>query len=798
MKKNDLLSRLGKERLYFDGAYGTELEKLGLLAGEAPEAMNLRSPSLVEELHRAYLDAGADIIKTNTFGANCLKFENYAELIKSAIGSAKRARGEREGKYIALDIGPTGRMLEPLGDLSFEGAVEVFAKSIRASRGLGADLILIETMSDTYETKAAVIAAKENSDLPIFVTNVYDASGKMLTGASPEVAAAMLEGLGVCAIGMNCSLGPDKMLEILPRLARATSLPIILNPNAGLPVVKDGKTVYDFDGESFAEAMKKAALGCAVLGGCCGTSPEYIRLLKSATKDIALPRKSEKTHTRVTSFADFADIGEGVVIVGERLNPTGKKKIKEALTSGNISYILEEAVRQEESGAHILDVNVGLPEIDEEEKMCEVIRAVQGVSALPLQIDTANPKALGAAMRIYNGKPLVNSVNGSEESMSAVFPLVKKYGGTVIALTLDERGIPDDAHTRVEIAHKIISRAAEYGIKKNDIVVDPLALAISAKGDGALVTLRTVEILTSEGINTSLGVSNISFGLPRRDVVNASFFGAAIAKGLKLAIINPMSEGMMNVYYANEALFGRDKSCERYIEYAGTLPDANSSLPATRVEKNTEKSADVRTLRAAIVKGFTALSASLAEELLTAEEPLTLIEEHIIPALDEVGRKFERQEIYLPALLTSAEAALKAFECAKSRIPEGSAAVSGELILATVEGDMHDIGKNIVKVILESHGYKVYDLGRNASPEKILDTVNKTGVKLVGLSALMTTTVPAMEKTIKLLHEKAPDVKVTVGGAVMNPEYAKMIGADFYSEDAMGALEVCKKFFKSK
>ncbi len=794
--KNTLIERLGKKRLYFDGATGTELEKLGLMPGELPELMNLRAPKAVEALHRAYLDAGADIIKTNTFGANPLKLENYEEIVKAALGAAVRAKDGREGKYIALDIGPTGRMLEPLGDLPFEDAVEAFAKSIRAGEGLGADLILIETMSDTYETKAAVIAAKENSDLPIFVTNVYDSTGKMLTGAPPEVSAAMLEGLGVAALGMNCSLGPDKMLEILPRLAAATSLPLIVNPNAGLPSVKDGKTVYDFDKESFAEYMKKMAPFCSVLGGCCGTSPEYIRHMRAATENIPLVPKTTNPHTRVTSFAKFSDIGGSCVIVGERLNPTGKKKIKEALVGGNISYILEEAVRQEESGADILDVNVGLPEINEKEKMCEVLTALQSVTALPLQIDTANPRVLASAMRMYNGKPLVNSVNGSEQSMASVFPLVKKYGGAVVALTLDESGIPDDAPTRVKIAHKIIDRAAEYGIGKNDIIIDPLALAVSAKADSALVTLEALRLLSEEGINTSLGVSNISFGLPRRDIVNSTFFSAALALGLKVAIINPSSEAMMGAYFASEALLGRDKSCEKYIAYAASLSEPVQANVPTRVEKNAEGAGKETTLGGAIVRGFKSLSAALAEELLEREEPLSVIEGHIIPALDEVGGKFERQEIYLPALLTSAEAALAAFECAKRHIPEGTDAQKGELVLATVEGDMHDIGKNIVRVILESHGYKVHDLGRNVAPEKILEAVKRTGARLVGLSALMTTTVPAMEKTIKLLHRDAPEVKVTVGGAVMNPEYAKMIGADFYSEDAMGALSVCRKFFE--
>lgn len=790
----NILEILGKKRLYFDGATGTELEKLGLLPGETPEQMNLRAPEAVEALHRAYFEAGADIIKTNTFGANSLKHENYAEMIEAALDSAKKARAGREDKFIAFDIGPTGKMLEPLGDLSFEGAVEIFAKSIRAAEGNGADLILIETMSDTYETKAAVIAAKENSSLPIFVTNVYDAGGKMLTGASPEVASALLEGLGVSAFGMNCSLGPDKMAEILPRLVDASSAPLIVNPNAGLPEVRDGVVSFTFSEEEFCSYMKEMAPYCAVMGGCCGTTPEYIRALRAATEGIPLLGKEEKGHTRVTSFAKIAEIGGSTVIIGERLNPTGKKKLKEALVGGNISYILEEAIKQQDAGAHVLDVNVGLPEIDEVEKMREVISAVQSVSDLPLQIDTADPSALAAAMRIYNGKPLVNSVNGSRESMDAVFPLVKKYGGTVIALTLDEGGIPADAFGRLQIAHKIINEAEKYGISRKDIIVDPLALAISAQADSAAVTLDTVRALAKEGIHTSLGVSNISFGLPRREIINSAFFAAALTAGLNAAIINPMSEAMMNVYFANEALAARDPSCGAYVAYAASLPEENTQKGAAKNEKKSAAQDDPTNLFGAIVKGLRSSAGELAEELLKTEEPLSVINGYIIPALDEVGGRFERSEIYLPALLASAEAAREAFDVVKKIIPEEKSE-AGALVLATVEGDMHDIGKNIVKVILESHGFRVYDLGRNVPCEKILDKVKETGASLVGLSALMTTTVPAMEKTIKLLREKAPTVKVTVGGAVMNPEYAEMIGADFYSADAMGALEVCKSFF---
>lgn len=792
MSNSELLSRLGKERLYFDGATGTELAKLGLLPGEAPEVMSLRAPEAVEALHRAYFDAGADIIKTNTFGANRLKYENYDEIIRASVGCALRARGDRDGKYVALDIGPTGRMIEPLGDLPFETAVEIFSEMILAADGM--DLILIETMNDTLEMKAALLAAKENSSLPVFVTCVYDASGKMLTGASPEVAVEILQGLGADAIGLNCSLGPDLMCDLVSRFVESSSIPLVVNPNAGLPEVIGDKTVFSFDESEFASYMVKMAPYSAVMGGCCGTSPEYIKALAQATRDIPLQPITKKYHTRVTSFAKYAEIGPRTLIVGERLNPTGKKKLKEALRSGDMSYVLLEATAEAEAGAHVLDVNVGLPDIDEKTKMCEVIKTVQSVCDLPLQIDSADPKVLETAMRIYNGKPLVNSVNGSESSMSAVLPLVKKYGGAVIALTLDENGIPSDVGGRVEIARRIIARAADYGIDKKDVIVDPLALAVSADPKGALVTLGAVRALAEEGIYTSLGVSNISFGLPRRDVINSAFFSAALATGLNVAIINPLAEGMMNAYRAHEALFNMDPECGDYIAYATSLPEEKSNQGVTRVEKNADVT-PINTLREAICRGLSKKAGEIASSLISEADAMLVIENEIIPALDEVGKRFERGETFLPSLLSSAEAATVAFGEVRKAITTGKGESTGEIVLATVLGDMHDIGKNIVRVILESHGFTVHDLGRNVSPEAVLAAVERTGARLVGLSALMTTTVPAMERTVKLIAKEHPDVKVMVGGAVMTREYAKMIGADYYAADAMGAARVCKSFF---
>lgn len=794
MANKSILERLGKERLYFDGATGTELQKLGLMPGESPEVMNIRARGSVVALHRAYFEAGADIIKTNTFGVNRFKFENVGELVNAALDAANEARALFPDRYIALDIGPTGKMLAPIGELAFEDAVSAFSEVVRAAEGKGADIILIETMSDTLEMKAAVLAAKENSSLPVFVTAVFDGVGKMLTGGSPEVVGAMLEGLGVDAIGMNCSLGPDKMAELLPRFADSVSVPLIVNPNAGLPEVKDGAVHFSFDEEKFCEYMIKVAPLAAVMGGCCGTSPAYIKALRTACADIPLMENTKKGHTRVTSFAKFVDIGARTVIVGERLNPTGKKKLKEALRTGNLAYLLEEAIAEGEAGAHVLDVNVGLPEINEKEMLCRVTSAVQTVSDLPLQIDTANTAALEAAMRIYNGKPLVNSVNGAKKSMDAVFPLVKKYGGVLIALTLDEDGIPEDTEGRVKIAERIIAEAAKYGIEKKDIIVDPLALAVSADAKSAVVTLDTVKELSKRGIYTSLGVSNISFGLPRRDFINSAFFVAALYAGLNMAIINPMSVSMMGAYRAFEVLYKKDELCADYIAFATALPEENSALPTTRVKENGEIGADL-TLKGAIERGLKEKSAELARAALLSKEPMEIINSEIIPALDAVGKKFESGAVFLPSLLTSAEAALLAFSTVREKMPK-SEGTGDEIVIATVEGDMHDIGKNIVKVILESHGYRVYDLGRNVSPEAVVAEVERTGARLVGLSALMTTTVPAMERTVKLLAKEHPEVCLMVGGAVMTAEYAKNIGAHFYAEDAMAAAEICKKFFK--
>ncbi len=782
MKKN-FLEEIKTGRLYFDGATGSVLQSRGLPVGTPPEEWTLTHPDEIFRLHREYLEAGANIIKTNTFGVNPLKYPNYKEYIREAVAIAKRAAGDAADKYVALDVGPLGRLLSPLGDLDFEDALSAFRDTVAAAEGLGVDLILIETMNDSYETKAAVLGAREASDLPIVVTNVYDSKGRLMTGATPEAMVAMLEGLGVCAVGMNCSLGPDKMLELLPRLLSRSSLPVAVNPNAGMPVIKDGRTEYNVTPDDFAKVMKlMAESGACMLGGCCGTTPDHIRALVRATSSVPYKYPEIKNITTVSSFTHAVDFSARPILIGERINPTGKPKLKAALRDGNYDYVLGEALTQVQKGIDIIDVNVGLPEIDEPSVLCRVVKEIQSVTDTPLQLDSSDPATLGASMRIYNGKPLVNSVNGKEEIMRAVFPLVQKYGGTVIALTLDEGGIPDTAEERVRIAERIISCAAEYGIEKKDIIVDPLTLPVSANKDAANTTLRAVEMLTSLGIKTSLGISNVSFGLPVRDKINAAFFSSALANGLSAAIMNPYSEAMMDVYYAHNALVGLDVGCTEYI-----AKNSDTTAPVSQKKQNT-------TLKYAIRHGMKDSSGAIADELLCSLSPLDVINNEIIPALDEIGREFEAGRAYLPELLMSAEAASIAFDSVKSKMPR-KASDGRVVILATVKGDIHDIGKNIVKVMLESYGFEVLDLGRDVSPECILEAVRKHNCSLVGLSALMTTTVPAMKETIDLL--RGENAAVMVGGAVLTPEYAEMIGADFYAADAIGAVRLAESFYRS-
>ena len=794
---SNIIDLLKQKRIILDGGTGTLLQRAGLPAGTPPEVWNLEHPEKIKALHLSYFESGSDVVATNTFGVNANKYENYAEYIKAAISIAKSARDEyvaRYGgeKFVALDIGPSGRMLEPLGDLAFEDAVELFAKNVRVAVECGVDLILIETMNDSYETKAAVLAAKENSELPIFVTNVYDESGKLMTGASPEAMVALLEGLGVSAIGANCSLGPDKLLPVVRRLVAASSTPIIVKPNAGLPKIIDGESRFDITKTEFAEYMREIAeCGASVLGGCCGTTPEYISATVSALDSVPFAPISEKNICALSSYTHAVTVGDVPILVGERINPTGKPKLKAALRENNLSYIISEAVSEEEAGAHALDVNVGLPEINEPEMMVRVVKELQAVTNLPLQIDSGNPEALERAMRIYNGKPLVNSVNGKEESLGAVLPLVKKYGGVLIALTMDESGIPSDSVGRIRIAEKILAEAEKVGIGKKNIIFDPLAMAVSSDECAALVTLDTVKALHEMGCYTSLGVSNVSFGLPARDKINSAYFALALSAGLNMAIMNPHSRPMMDTYHAFCALTARDSGFARYIPYAEA--NADGATITAKVQSTAEITPDG--LRRAIVKGIKTDIKALTENSLKEKDALTVINDEIVPALNEIGADFEAGRAYLPGLLMSAECASAAFEVLKEKMPKGDANDGKKIVLATVKGDIHDIGKNIVKVLLESYGFTVIDLGRDVSPENVLDAARTSGAKLVGLSALMTTTVPAMEETVKLLRENLPTCRVMVGGAVLTQSYADKMGADFYAKDAMAAVKVAKTVF---
>ncbi len=838
----NILDYMKDNLVYLDGGMGTLLQERGLMPGELPERWNITHPGDIIDIHRAYFDAGSNIVMSNTFGANIFKFEaeELDRIIFSAVENVRRAahlsRGTQE-KFAALDIGPLGKLLKPYGELSFEAAVEAYARTVRAGVKAGADLIFIETMNDSCDTRAAVIAAKENSGLPVFVSNAYGEDGKLMTGASPAAMTAMLEGLSVDALGANCSLGPKELRGVVEEYLKVSSTPVLLKPNAGLPRTENGRTVYDVHPEEFSELIAEyVKMGVRLCGGCCGTSPAFIERIVEKTKDLKPLPVTEKGLSVVSSAVRAVYIGKAgdplrngeessgyadPVLIGERINPTGKKRFKEALRNEDLDYILSEGIRQQENGAHILDVNVGIPEIDEPALLKRVCYELQGVTDLPLQIDTADISAMEGALRIYNGKALINSVSGKEEVMRGIFPLVKKYGGIVVCLTLDEEGIPESADRRVEIASHIIETAAEYGIKKKDLIFDTLTMSVSADAKASLSTLGALKRISSElGCNTVLGVSNISFGLPDRDAVNSVFFSLALENGLSAAIMNPGSERMMKAYHAFRVLKGLDKNCEAYIENAGryreTVPvkaneapvlgngDKDRALERTYGEaftgpsegKSTESGPE-KELERAIIKGLKEKAASVTKELLKERTALSIVNEQIIPALDTVGQGFEKKTLFLPQLLMSAEAAKAAFmkiklHAGEGRVKEGAEAevsVSrGKFVIATVHGDVHDIGKNIVSLILENYGFEVIDLGKDVPAEVIADAVVRERAPLVGLSALMTTTVPAMEETIKLLRKRAPFAKIVVGGAVLTKEYADMIGADFYAKDAMATV----------
>ena len=768
--------------VYLDGGMGTLLQKSGLQPGELPERWNISHPEVIKEIHKSYYDSGSNIVNTNTFGANSLKFgtDELSEIIYHAVKNADEARKASSGKqekFIALDVGPTGKLLKPLGDLDFEDAVKAFAEVISLGVKYGVDLITIETMNDSYETKAAVLAAKENSDLPIIVTNAYGENGRLMTGADPAVMAAMLEGMGVDAIGANCSLGPKQLMGVMDELLKYCSVPVAFKPNAGLPK-SDGKvTYYDVDAEEFAQDIKLAvANGVRIVGGCCGTTPEYIKKVCELTRDMRPKEIEKKTYSVCTSYNKAVFFGEKPILIGERINPTGKKRFKQALLENDIGYILQEAVNQQAKGVHVLDVNVGLPGIDEAQMLTNSVCELQCVTDLPLQIDSSDPVAMEGALRRYNGKAMINSVNGKEENLNAIFPLVKKYGGFVVALTLDEKGIPSTVDGRMKIARKILLTAALYGINKKDIIFDPLAMTVSADKTSAITTLETVKKITEQlGCNTSLGVSNVSFGLPSRDLVNAAFFTTAMENGLSAAIMNPYSERMMEAYYSFNVVKGLDENCMDFINFA-----------SQQEVQPTAKQESSLTLKEAIEKGLKEKASEITTAMLGNSAPLDIVNAHVIPALDNVGKRFEEKKLFLPQLLMSAEAAKASFEVIKATMSaDGSSVKKGIIVIATVHGDIHDIGKNIVKLLLENYGYNVIDLGKNVPPETVLRAVTDNHAPLVGLSALMTTTVPAMEETVKLIKETAPWCKTVVGGAVLTQDYADKIGADKYAADAM-------------
>ena len=783
----DFRSFLHENIVILDGGMGTLLQEKGLKPGEFPENWNLTHPAEIVEIHKAYFDAGSNLVCTNTFGANRLKFdsETLRALISAAVSNAKTARknaASTKEKFIALDIGPTGKLLKPYGDLDFEDAVSIFAETVRIGAECGVDCILIETMNDAYETKAAVLAAKENANLPIIVTNAYGADGKLMTGASPEAMVALLEGLGVDALGANCSLGPTQLAPVAEKLLKNASIPVVLKPNAGLPHLENGKTVFDVSPGEFAESMALLAeKGLRLMGGCCGTTPAHIAALSQKVENIDPAPITDKNLTVVSSYTHAVEFGEKTLLIGERINPTGKKRLKTAILEEDFDYILSEGVAQQEKKVDILDVNVGLPGIDEARILTKAVTSLQEIIDLPIQIDTADPAAMESALRRCNGKALINSVNGKRSSMEAIFPLVKKYGGVVVALTLDENGIPDTAQGRFAIAEKILKTAENYGISRKNIVFDTLCMPISADNSAGKITLQAMSRIRKElGCHTVLGVSNVSFGLPNRDAVNGIFFTLAMENGLSAAIMNPHSAEMWKAYSAFNALKGLDENCAVYMENASLfdlVPAASTPVAALDFGEG---------LQYAIGKGLKDKAAAITAQLLTNSAPLDIVNTQIIPALDTVGKGFEEKTVFLPQLLMSAEAAKAAFEVIKKQMESGEKGESKAVfVLATVEGDIHDIGKNIVRLLLENYGYQVIDLGKDVPPQAIVDAVIQHHAPFCGLSALMTTTVPAMEATIRLLRKHTPWCKTVVGGAVLTKEYADAIGADFYARDAM-------------
>ncbi len=790
-----------KNIVVFDGAMGTQLQKDGLRLGEVPEALNITDRNKLAEIHREYIDAGAKVITTNTFGANELKLERtkYAveEIIHGAVMAAKDARDAAgsDNVYVALDIGPIGELLEPMGKLSFDRAYEIFKRQIVQGVKSGVDLILIETMTDLYEMKAAVLAAKENSDIPVIGTMSFEKDHRTFTGCLPSSMTLTLEGLGVDALGINCSLGPKEIKPILKDLLQWTNIPVLVQANAGLPAVKDGETYYNVTPSEFAnEVLEFTKLGVSLVGGCCGTTPEYIREVTERVKKLAPAEIERKGFTALCTPTNTVVV-DGVKVIGERINPTGKKLLKEALKNNDMDYILRQGVSQVEAGAEILDVNVGLREIDQKEMMVTLVKALQTVTDAPLQIDSSEPEVIEAGLRYYNGKAIVNSVNGEEKVLESILPIVKKYGAAVVGLTLDERGIPDNATDRYEIAEKIVKKAESFGISREDVYIDALTLTCSAQQKEVAETIKTLEMVKKGlGVKTVLGVSNISFGMPNRGLINETFLAIAMSAGLDLPIINPNDAAMMDKVYAFNVLYNHDKGSKEYIKRYGENPEIKSSEALKKEDK-----AGIN-LKELVIKGLRDNAASATRELLKDKDELYIVNEYLIPALDKVGDDFEKGIIFLPQLIQSAETVKSSFDILKESLKgkENNGISSGKIILATVKGDIHDIGKNIVKVILENYNYEIIDLGKDVPVESIVQEAAKYDEPIiVGLSALMTTTMKSMEETIKQLRQKGIRCTIVVGGAVLTPEYAKNMGADYYAKDAKEAVKIAKKVFRN-
>ncbi len=780
-----------REFLFLDGGMGTMLQSAGVETGHVPELLNITNPEAVMNIHRSYAENGADIVYANTFGANRFKLEGtgytVAEIVSAGIGNARKAVGGKA--LVALDMGPIGQLLEPSGTLSFEEAYEIHKETVLA--GKDADVIVIETMTDLYEVKAAILAAKENSDKPILVTMTFEENQRTFTGVSPECLIAVAEGLGADAVGVNCSLGPVELAPVIGKICSLTKLPVITKPNAGLP---DPVTnLFSVGPEEFAEsAAELARMGVKIFGGCCGTTPAHIKAVAEALKNKKYAPCKVKPTAGVCSAVNYVDISQPRVI-GERINPTGKKRFKEALLAGDMNYILGQAVEQVNAGADILDVNVGLPGIDEKAMMINAVKAIQSVCDTPLQLDSTIPEVLEAGLKVYNGKPIVNSVNGEDESLEAILPLVKKYGAAVVGLTLDKNGIPQTAQGRFEIAEKILSRALEYGIPREDVYIDCLTLTASAEQEGAMATLDALHRVKTElGLKTVLGVSNISFGLPNREMLNRTFLTMALYAGLDLPIINPNIESIMGAVRSYKLLSGIDKDCIEFVKAYGT--EAQSAVVKEAPKADSNAAPD---LIYAVKNGLKNDAVKAAQALLETTDAMTVINDYLIPALDFAGAEFEKGTIFLPQLILTATAAQACFEIIKEKISaKGEAPVSkGKVILATVKGDIHDIGKNIVKVLLESYGFTVIDLGKDVEPQLIVDKAIEHKVKLVGLSALMTTTLKAMADTVKLLSEQYPECKTVVGGAVLTASYAEQIGADFYAKDAKETVDIASSVY---